>query len=1369
MSLTMRRWAVWGVVAAAIGLAAGAAPAVETEPVSPDALARQMEAMTRDVTQGALRIRKKDGSVVECPLRRTDVQADVSGFLARVKVTQVFFNPLDEKIEAVYVFPLPHKAAVDDMTMVIGERRILGRIKRRAEARALYEQALAQGLTAALLEQERPNIFTQSVGNIEPRQEVRIEISYIDVLEYDMGVYEFHFPMVVGPRYIPGSPTSAVPPVPVELQGKVGELDRTKVPEGPAKPQGTGWSPDTDRVPDASRITPPVLKPGLRNGHDIGLEVRLEAGVPLQDLKVTSHEAAIERTGKSQARVRLSPADAIPNKAFVLRYAVVGRLPEMAVLHHTDRRGLGYFMLMVQPADDERVRQTPPREIVFLVDVSGSMSGQPTAKVIDAMQRMLKLCKAEDTVQVITFANQTRKVFEAPVPVTEETIGQALKFTEGLKGGGGTEMLKGIQAAINEPLDEKRVRIVIMLTDGYIGNEAEIIAEVGRRCGDRIRFWAVGIGSDPNRFLLEGVARQGGGMAKVLGLPDDAQPLVQEIMFRIHRAQLADVRVEWGGQRVFDTYPAKIPELWAGRPIVLFGLYDGGSSRKVTINVRGDVEGDPVSWPIEVVFPANQKDNEVLARVWARHKIEDLMQQTFYAGSPEVEEAVTALALEYRLMSQYTSFVAVDEKDLGRLREPARPPRRMPVPVPLPEGTRFEGFFVGEGVSYAAARPSMELKAAMSAAPPGEPVSLGADRSYGLQGGGAAPADRKPAGPAGAWGRGVAGQPMLRGRPAMAGARPAAPAQAASKRFDPSGLAAGAYLFGKGAAAADALSRLGLHGSLGLGEAGPLADWDVGYTQHALTAPADPLTAPADPAAKRAAEVLKEARALLEKGDRASARARFALAYLLDAAAMAVGRSGGATSAAALAGLEQADAALRKDWAKAMPGLDRTLDRVLRDQTVAEALETVGADARLKVRLLPGSTEDAAALLGVKDVRITYLDLRNATAAQALDWVLVPLRMTWWVEGGAVVAGTSRRGPGASAWVYDVSLLALPSAKDLDEIEDRAKRLEAAKKAAEGFLAPVRKALGAGEAAVLWYGAGHLLVVGDAARHAAAAKLFADLADPKAALAVDLAELHQTTSRRAAERQDAAAAILAAAEKARVAQALDEFSWRLVAGAARGERDTEALTELQVAWRHPAVADLLRIEPTDNRKTPYCGQMAALLMRSLWALAEAARAMPKEPELAALEKAARAKAGPAGPGLLAVLEKSPDDATAYLGVLYLVLSGEGGEFAAKAKATLLAPREEPAMLAALWTVAEALLVPAKDINAKALAERFAQGAAGDDLVVLTAMACRRAGGAVWEEFRAEAADLLGRQPLHGSVVVLVNSLSRPAPVLAAGP
>ena len=287
-------------------------------PAADNTQAQEKANVETDVTQGALRVVKKDGSIVECPLKHTDVQADIAGYIGRVQVTQTFTNPSAEPIEAVYVFPLPHEAAVDAMTMSIGSRRIVGVIKKRNEAREIYQRALAAGQTAALLEQERPNIFTQSVGNIQPGQEVKIEISYGDVLRYDLGTYEFQFPMVVGPRYIPGSATSAPSETPKELGGKV------------SPPVA-----NTDRVPDAEKISPPVLRPGVRNGHDVSLSVTLDAGVAIQDLLVANHKATVNRDGDHKAQIKLSAEDSVPNKDFVLRYKVSGKQPAMALLAQT--------------------------------------------------------------------------------------------------------------------------------------------------------------------------------------------------------------------------------------------------------------------------------------------------------------------------------------------------------------------------------------------------------------------------------------------------------------------------------------------------------------------------------------------------------------------------------------------------------------------------------------------------------------------------------------------------------------------------------------------------------------------------------------------------------------------------------------------------------------------------------------------------------------------------------------------------------------------------------------------------------------------------------------------------------------------------
>jgi Ca-activated chloride channel family protein len=294
-------------------------------------------------TQGSLQVVGPNGSKAVCPLKHTDVKAQISGFLSRVTVTQEFENPFKEKIEAVYTFPLPQNAAVDDMTMRVGDRTVRGKILRREEAQAVYEAAKNNGQTASLLNQERPNIFTQSVANILPGEQIKITISYVETLKYENGTYEFVFPMVVGPRYIPGEPTA---------------------------PKGDGFAPDTDQVPDASVITPKPAPAGMRAGHDVSLDVTLDAGVPIDALTSQTHEVNVERAGDHVAHIALKDQETIPNKDFVLRYDVAGAKISDAVLTHASGPG-GFFTLILQPPERVTAEDVTPKELVFVLDTSG--------------------------------------------------------------------------------------------------------------------------------------------------------------------------------------------------------------------------------------------------------------------------------------------------------------------------------------------------------------------------------------------------------------------------------------------------------------------------------------------------------------------------------------------------------------------------------------------------------------------------------------------------------------------------------------------------------------------------------------------------------------------------------------------------------------------------------------------------------------------------------------------------------------------------------------------------------------------------------------------------------------------------------------
>jgi Ca-activated chloride channel family protein len=591
-----------------------------------------------------------------CPLRHTDVRASVAGFISRVTVTQEFENPFGEKIEAVYTFPLPQNAAVDDMTMKVGERTVKGKIMRREEAGEVYRAARAAGQVASLLDQERPNVFTQSVANVMPGERVTVVISYVETLKYEAGTYEFVFPMVVGPRYVPGTPTGRTPP--------------------------RGRRPNTDRVPDAARITPPAPPQGMRAGHDISVEVSLDAGVPVEGLKSSSHEIEVERPSQTSARVRLKDLSVIPNKDFVLRYDVAGAKIRDAVLAHRDSRG-GYFTLILQPPRRVTAEDVTPKELVFVLDTSGSMSGFPIEKAKETMALALDNLYPQDTFNLITFAGDTHVLFEGPVQATGENLAKAKQFLESRAGGGGTEMMEAIRTAL-EPSDAQgHVRVVCFMTDGYVGDDMEIISEVQRHPNARV--FSFGIGGSVNRFLLDKMAEHGRGEVEYVALNDDGSAAARRFHERVRNPLLTDISIDWGGLQVTDVYPRRIPDLFGSTPVIVTGRYTAGG--RGPIRLRGTMSGRPFEQEITVELPESKADNDVLATLWARRRVDDLMGGD-YAGAQsglmraDLREEITGLGIEYRLLTQFTSFVAVEETivtDGGK-------PRRIEVPVETPEG-----------------------------------------------------------------------------------------------------------------------------------------------------------------------------------------------------------------------------------------------------------------------------------------------------------------------------------------------------------------------------------------------------------------------------------------------------------------------------------------------------------------------------------------------------------------------------------------------------------------------------------------------------------------------------------------------------------
>jgi Ca-activated chloride channel family protein len=591
---------------------------------------------------------------VPVPLKHTAVKGNIDGYIATVDVTQQFHNPYDSKIEAVYVFPLPQDAAVNEFVMTVGDRKIRGIIREREKAEQIYAAAKSQGHVAALMTQERPNIFTQKVANIEPGKQIDINIRYFNTLRYDDGAYEFVFPMVVGPRFNP-----------------------------PATADGVAAVARGGRGADGQKTEVQYLAPRERSGHDISLSLNIVAGVDVENVRCVNHSVDVEDICESQRRVTLSSQASIPNKDFVLRYKVAGDQIRTAMLTHEDDHGKYFTMMLYPPADLAQVQRSP-MEIVFVLDCSGSMRGKPIAQAKAAISCALQSLTPRDSFQIIRFSNNASQLGPEPVLATETNIERGLRYVTSLNGTGGTHMIEGIKAALDFPHDEGRFRLVSFMTDGYIGNEQQIMSTIHDKVGPS-RIFSFGVGSSPNRFLMDRMAIIGRGAVAYLSLNDNATTIMNRFYQSISHPAMTDLSIDFGNMDVADVYPQRLPDLIVGRPVVVTGRFRGEPD---TVSVTGRVDMEATSFTVSLDEEDASKDHSGVAAVWARLKIKDMVNYAVHqpAAADEIRQAVTQTALSYNLMSSFTAFVAVDsltktEGDFGTT---------VAVPVPVPEGVKYE-------------------------------------------------------------------------------------------------------------------------------------------------------------------------------------------------------------------------------------------------------------------------------------------------------------------------------------------------------------------------------------------------------------------------------------------------------------------------------------------------------------------------------------------------------------------------------------------------------------------------------------------------------------------------------------------------------
>jgi Ca-activated chloride channel family protein len=584
-----------------------------------------------------------EGRSVPFPSLRVDISADVAGDLATVSVVQTFENPFDKPMHARYLFPLDHDAAVYEMTLEVGDERIRAVIQERDEAARTFEKAKSEGKAASLLNEHRPNMFTQDVANLMPGLPIRVSLRYVQTVRKVDGAYELVVPLVVGPRYQPAG--SGKPPLPGsrELQ----TVGRWVLETLPIQPLVAGLDiPDTiekDRV---------------------SLQVRLRAGQDIAEMKSATHALTVQAAGPRDWSASLSLGRTIDNRDFVLRYGLAGDEPSAGLLASRDDRG-GYFSLLLEPPAVPDPDEIGSREMVFLLDCSGSMDGLPIEASKAFMREALRRLRPSDTFRIIRFSDGATEFSSAPLPADEASVRRGLRYVDSLSGEGGTEMVAGIRQALDVAAPAGRTRIVVFLTDGYIGNEYEVLALVRERIA-QARLFAFGVGTGVNRFLLDRLGKMGRGFARYMDPTEDVDGVARELAQRLDAPVLTDVRIDWGGLEPRDVSPAAIPDVFAGSSVRVQGRYLHPG--RYTLRIHGTLRGREATLPVEVALPEATEASGPIPLVWARSRVAELMDDfTLPPGGPaggdeRVREEVTRLGLEFGLVTRFTSFVAVSEK-----------------------------------------------------------------------------------------------------------------------------------------------------------------------------------------------------------------------------------------------------------------------------------------------------------------------------------------------------------------------------------------------------------------------------------------------------------------------------------------------------------------------------------------------------------------------------------------------------------------------------------------------------------------------------------------------------------------------------------
>jgi Ca-activated chloride channel family protein len=610
------------------------------------------------VQSGSLLLRMKSGYTVATRMN-TDIGARISGMVARVSVSQTFRNTGEEWVEGVYVFPLPDGAAVDQLRLHIGGRYIEGEIREKEQAKKAYEAAKVAGKKASLIEQQRANLFTTSVANVAPGETVTIEIEYLETLRYDDESFSIRFPLTITPRYIPGSP----------LPGR----------------KGSGWSPDTDRVADASLVTPPVV--AASTDHRITFHASIDAGVPLQIIASRYHPITVIESPDSYEISLTGSAVPLDHDLELTWKPVAAAVPRAMLFAETVDRKPYLLLMMLPPNEAITPHGETAREMIFVIDTSGSMHGTSLAQASRALSLALDGLRPADRFNIIQFNSTTSALFPAAVDASANKVGIAKRYVAGLSANGGTEMRPAIEHALLSKASETHLRQVIFITDGSVGNEQELFGIIEKHLGDA-RLFTVGIGSAPNSWFMRKAAEAGRGTFTLISALHEVNEKMSRLFRKLEQPQLTDVVEQWPGGQSPEVYPGKVPDLYSGEPVIVRARLDVAPQAAGIITVSGNSAHG--TWGAEIPVSMQQESGGVAA-LWARARIEDLLdQQRRGAHADEIREEIVATALAHHLVSKHTSLVAVDKT-------PARPADQAlgneQVPSLLPYGQNHNAIF----------------------------------------------------------------------------------------------------------------------------------------------------------------------------------------------------------------------------------------------------------------------------------------------------------------------------------------------------------------------------------------------------------------------------------------------------------------------------------------------------------------------------------------------------------------------------------------------------------------------------------------------------------------------------------------------------